>query len=235
VLSRWFLVPAEPPGLPAGSGEPIEARRPAEGFLRYLKLKFWVVLLAVDGVIIVAWLAFTFAESPIGGALLAPLVLGLVVLPDVVAYAAIHLRYDSTWYVMSGRSLRIRRGIWVIREITITFENVQNIRVEQGPLQRYFRIANVIVETAGGGSRGEPLGPQSGHEGVIEGVANAHQVRDKIVAITKLSKSAGIGDEPEDEPHESPRSSAPRWSPEELSALREIRDSLAAALGSRTA
>ena len=64
-------------------------------------------------------------------------------LPDVFAYVGIHLRYDTTWYVLTDRSLRIRRGILTIHETTISFENVQNVEVRQGPLQRYFGIADV--------------------------------------------------------------------------------------------
>src|SRR5262252_829179 len=76
--------------------------------------------------LLIAWLAITAASFRIG-LLLAPLALAVMVLPDIVAYVAIHLRYDTTWYVLTHRSLRIRRGIWVIHETTITFENVQNV------------------------------------------------------------------------------------------------------------
>lgn len=78
------------------------------------------------------------------GVLIAPLLRAFIILPDVVAYVAIHLRFDTTWYVMTERSLRIRRGIWVLHETTITFENVQNVVVNQGPVQRFFGIANVV-------------------------------------------------------------------------------------------
>ena len=40
-----------------------------------------------------------------------------------------------------------------MHETTISFENVQNVEVRQGPLQRYFGIADVVVQTAGGGAR----------------------------------------------------------------------------------
>ena len=78
------------------------------------------------------------------GALLALPAAAVAILPDIVAYVAIHLRYDTTWYVIGRRSLRIRRGIWIINETTITFENVQNIHITQGPLQRYFGIADLV-------------------------------------------------------------------------------------------
>ena len=65
-----------------------------------------------------------------------------------MVYVALHLRYDTTWYVVTDRSLRIRRGIWVIEETTITFENVQNVSITQGPLERAFGIATLVVDTA---------------------------------------------------------------------------------------
>jgi membrane protein YdbS with pleckstrin-like domain len=85
----------------------------------------------------------------------------VIVLPDIIAYVAIHLRYDTTWYVLSSRSLRIRRGVWVIHETTLTFENIQNVSVDSGPLEQWFGIANVMVDTAGGGlskdKEGKPM------------------------------------------------------------------------------
>lgn len=218
ILVRWFRVPPRPPELPTAPGEAANAFKPAEGFLRYLKLWFWVGLLAIDLLIIAGWLGLALAQ-PVWGGILALPVLALVVLPDVVAYLAIHLRFDTTWYVVSQRSLRIRRGIWVIRETTITFENVQNVVVRQGPVQRLYGIADVHVETAGGGGgTGEKRPGTQGHQGLIEGVANANQIRDLILSRLRQSRAAGLGDEPH---HDADR---PGWPPAHLEVLREIRD-----------
>ena len=171
VLTRWFRVPAQPPILPALAGEAIQSFRPAQGFLRYLKFQFWIALIVIDTLLVIGWLALGVAE-PLAGVLITPLALFLIIAPNVVAYLAIHLRFDTTWYVLSDRSLRIRRGIWIIHETTITFENVQNVTINQGPLQRWFGIADVVVETAGGsGGRGEQhAGTAAGHQGLIEGL-----------------------------------------------------------------
>jgi hypothetical protein len=164
---------------------------------------------------------------PVVGVILAPLALALAVLPDVVAYIAIHLRYDTTWYVMTERSLRIRRGIWVIHETTITFENVQNVLVRQGPIQRLFGIANLLVETAGGGGHSSPEahGGQSlaAHRGLIEGIADPQRIRDLVLARLRRSRSAGLGDEPF-----AAVTAAPAWSPDHLAVIREIRDAVRA-------
>ena len=223
VLTHWFRVPDRPPTLPAVAGEAIQSFQPAQGFLRYLKFQFWVALIVVDALLVIGWLALGVA-SPLAGVLITPLALFLIIAPDVVAYLAIHLRFDTTWYVVSDRSLRIRRGIWIIHETTITFENVQNVTISQGPLQRWFGIADVVVETAGGsGGRGEQHAAfAAGHQGLIEGLANAPQIRDLILSRLRRSRSAGLGD---DHARRVP-SAGLAWSPAHLACLREIRDAV---------
>jgi membrane protein YdbS with pleckstrin-like domain len=221
VLVRWFCVPDKPPSLPVAAGDACESFQPADGFLRYLKFKFWIGLTLLDGVILVIWIVIAIA-SPLAGAITALPAFVIAVLPDIIAYLAIHLRYDTTWYVMTGRSLRIRRGIWIIHETTITFENVQNVEVHQGPLQRWFGIADVLVTTAGGGpehaAQGQANTSMTAHHGLIEGISHAAQVRDLILARLRKSHTAGLGDE-----HE-PHHAASGWTPEHVAALREIRD-----------
>lgn len=223
-LARRFRVPDEPPTLPARPGEAIRSTRPAPGFLRYVKFKFWIVLLLIDGALTALWIGLLVADLTIGLVML-PVYLAVAIVPDVVAYVAIHLRYDTTWYVFTGRSLRIRRGIWTIRESTITFENVQNVAVRQGPLQRHFGIADLHVQTAGGGGGAGPHGAQAGaasHHGLIEGVADAPALRDAIMRHVTASRSAGRGDERDGAPAAS--LGAPALTPEHRAVLREIRE-----------
>ncbi|NMN96867.1 PH domain-containing protein [Antrihabitans stalactiti] len=216
VLTRLFLVPAHPPDLPVRPGDVVERFGPAPGFLRYLKFRFWALNL-LDLWIVLPWIASFFVNRWLGLALL-PVVVLLLVVPDVLAYIAIHLRYDTTWYVLSERSMRIRRGIWVLREATITFENVQDVRIQQGPLQRYCGIASVIVETAGGGAKKDE-NPFAGHTGLIEGIEDAERIRDLIMARVRQSRAAGLGDDH----HDSPTAG---WKPAHIAVLREIRDEL---------
>jgi uncharacterized membrane protein YdbT with pleckstrin-like domain len=173
-----------------------------------------LVVLAVGSMIVVA--ATENAWFLLGTAAILVL-LGAVI---VVSYLAIYLRYDTTWYVFSDRSMRLRRGIWLIRESTITFENIQNVKVTQGPLQRLFGIANVVVETAGGGSaQSEPGGGLGMHAGLIEGVAEAAEIRDSIMSRVKVTHTTGLGDEAS----ESAGRQSP-WSAQHLEVLKEIRD-----------
>jgi membrane protein YdbS with pleckstrin-like domain len=223
----FFKVPAEPSTLPA-AGEPVRSLRPSPGYLRYLKCLFWVALIPGDILPVVGWIAVSIAV-PVLGVVLALPFLALMFLPDIFAYVGIHLRYDTTWYVLTDRSLRIRRGIMTIHETTISFENVQNVEVRQGPLQRYFGIADVLVTTAGGGVVSHGKGAQTSslgaHVGLLQGLDDAETVRNQILASVERTRSAGLGDE---HPlHASPVAmSGPALSPRHLGVLREIRDSV---------
>ena len=223
----FFKVPAHPPTLPVHGG-PVRSLRPSTGFLAYLKFLFWVALIPGDILPVLGWITVGLAV-PLLGLVLAPVFVVLLILPDVVAYVGIHLRYDTTWYVLTDRSLRIRRGIVTIQETTISFENVQNVEVRQGPVQRYFGIADVIVQTAGGGAsshgKGEGSVSQSLHTGVLQGLDDADAVRNQILVRVERTRAAGLGDE---HPHHVEpaigTAHASALSPAHVAVLREIRD-----------
>ncbi len=213
VLVRWFRVPDQPPAPPAGPGEPFRVFQPAEGYLRYQKFWFWLVLTAVDIPLMGLWIWLLVSIWWLG-LLLAPVFLVAIIGPDLLAYVAIHLRYDTMWYALSERSMRIRHGLWVIQEKTITFENVQNLSLRQGPVERHFGIARVTVQTAGGGG-GDGQGG-SGHTGLIEGVSDAPEIRDLIMDRVRHSKPAGA---------QVPQGTW-LWTAAHVEALRDLREQL---------
>ena len=223
-LVKWFKVPDEPPTLPTSPGEQLERFKPAEGFLRYLLLFFWIGLVIIDLIFLGIWL-LSFAISLGLGLALLPVFLAVAILPDIVVYVAIHLRYDTTWYVLSDRSVRIRRGIWTITETTITFENVQDVKIDQGPIQRVYGISDIVIQTAGGGASAEHEGTGSTtHIGRIEGIADAARIRDLIMNRVRRSRSAGLGDE--HKTHSGHPATHTRWTAGHLEMLREIRVAL---------
>ena len=221
VLVNYLRVPQDPPASPPGGGEILRSVKPASGFLRYLKFQFWILLAIIDAVIIFLWVV-VLTINPIAGLITAPLFWGVAIIPDIFAYAAIHVRYDTTFYIITERGVRIRRGVWLLRENTITFENVQNVEVKQGPLQRHYGISDVVIQTAGGGGAG-PHGEQStsSHAGLLEGVENAAELRDLIMSKALASRSAGLGDDHHE--HRPGRGLSPAC----LTVLDEIRAALA--------
>ncbi len=223
VLTNWFRVPDQPPTLPASAhDEQVRSFKPAVGFLQYLKLQFWVLCVVIDVAIFFGWLVIAINWPWLGVALAIP-ALFVAVVPDIVAYIAIHLRFDTTWYVVSDRSLRIRRGIWVIHETTITFDNVQNVSISQGPLQRYFGIADVLVETAGGGdvrAQQQAGNAMAAHLGLIQGVDNAQEIRTQLMSRVGESLTTGLGDHDDSDM----RAAMTAWTPQHVEVLREIRN-----------
>lgn len=115
----------------------------------------------------------------------------------VLTYAALRLDYELRWYVVTDRSLRIRTGLWSVQEMTMSFANLQQVVTSQGPLQRLLGIADVRVQSAGGGGAVAPgHQAQSGslHAGYFHGVENAAEVRDLILARLRQFRESGLGD-----------------------------------------
>lgn len=148
--------------------------------------------------------------------------LGFYFVQVLVTYAALRLDFELRWYVVTDRSLRIRSGVWLVQEITMSFANLQQVMVSQGPLQRLLNIADLRVESAGGGVSVNPHGgPQdSMHAGVFHGVENATEVRDLILARLRSFRETGLGD-PDEAPH-APLSPGDESKPDVLVAACEL-------------
>jgi uncharacterized membrane protein YdbT with pleckstrin-like domain len=217
--------PAPPPGDEAST----RIFRAAPNFYKYL-LVVWALatlffLLALSGFMIAP--VAGFVEMRREGSkwasllLLIPVVVfGLFVVLRLVSLAVLRLNYEKRWYVVTDRSLRIREGVVIVREMTITFANIQNISISQGPVQRLLGIADVQVDTAGGGSAAEGKhAAQNLHTARFRGIDNASEVRELIQQRLRQLKDSGLGD------HEEmlSMSHAPAAaSPALLAALREV-------------
>jgi membrane protein YdbS with pleckstrin-like domain len=111
--------------------------------------------------------------------------------------AVVLLDFEMRWYMMTDRSLRIREGIFIVREKTMTFANIQKTTVRQGPLQRLLGIADVEVRSAGGGSGSgheDDEGKHLVHVGHFRGVDDAERIRDLILDGVRRQRDAGLGD-----------------------------------------
>ncbi|MBH5321487.1 PH domain-containing protein [Erythrobacter sp. JGD-13] len=58
-------------------------------------------------------------------------------------------RYHSRGYDMSTDRLRVVKGVLFHSDTVVPFSRVQHLDVEQGPLERLFGIARLILHTAG--------------------------------------------------------------------------------------
>jgi uncharacterized membrane protein YdbT with pleckstrin-like domain len=113
-----------------------------------------------------------------------------------VTYVIARLDYELRWYMVTDRSLRIRYGVWKVAESTMSFANIQQVVVSQGPIQRLLGLADVKVQSAGGGSGHEHQKGQEDdmHLGLFHSVNNAPEIRDLILERLRHFRESGLGD-----------------------------------------
>ena len=222
-------VPAEPQP-PDGSAGSARVFRSGRNYYRW-RLALWFsanlgVLILLTAVLFA--LARPINAGPpwsrhIGEALVALLVTAFLV-SALFTFLQQRMNYELRWYVVTDRCLRVRGGILNVHEITTTFANIQEVRLSSGPLQKLLGLADVEVHSAGGGSgKGS-----SSHVARFEGVDNAPEIRDFILARLREYRDSGLGEK--DHPHPSDFSEGSREAA--LVILREAR-ALRAALADR--
>lgn len=207
LLRRWLKLPGDPTP-PAGSPGSLRVLHASDSFVRYRQLGwlighagfFFFVLAAPAFALVVA--AFGAGEGEgtpgwLAAVLLA--LLGAVVLlwgaMAALSFIGIELDRQFRTYMLTDRTLRIREGIWIVREITLSYANVQNVSVSQGPVERLFGISSVRVETAGGGGGAAAQGGHaafSGHAAVLRGLDDAETLRDELVAVVRRARGEAL-------------------------------------------
>jgi membrane protein YdbS with pleckstrin-like domain len=199
-LLQLLCVPHEPPQPPLGSPESIQIFR-AEP--RYLSLQLLLHFGSMGVALAFELLGWVLAPVPGGTAVFAmasALVVSVTAAVMLVRYFLVRLDYDMRFYVLTDRSLRIRRGAWTIEESTYTFANVQNLTLHQGPLERLLGLTHLQIDTAGGGPQKAAREGGEGlqHQGRLDGIdpETAVALRDRILKLVRSYGDAGLGDTP---------------------------------------
>lgn len=224
----FLRLPERQPDPPPGGYRAMQVFRASPKWLSYRLLLFWM-----GAALAAAALSAAMIASVVSVQIWAAGVVGVVSLAVFVVLAftwfCVRVEWKLRTYVVTDRSLRVREGAWVFREMTLTYANVQNVQVLQGPLQRVFGIQDLRVDTAGGGGtmKGEGHGT-SGHSVTLAGLENAHEVRDRILAYVKVAgRGSGLGDL-DDPEHARGATTAIAATPDVLDALRGLKGSASA-------
>ena len=205
---KLLRLPAGPPEPPPG-GAVVRIFNASPKYLRYRLLTVFIgalvgltlsVLLLFGAMAEGGILWFAFAAETLFSALAV-----------FFGYFTARLDFEMRYYILTDRSVRIREGVVFLRESTLTFANVQNLRIRQGPVQQLFGIADVLVDTAGGGSGKADSETHQGagaHRGAIQGIENPAEIRDLVMGLLRKFRDAGLGD-PEDHARSAPASEEP--------------------------
>lgn len=123
--------------------------------------------------------------------------LSLFVIQSPFSLCWVRLNYRYRWYMVTDRSLRIRQGIFLLHEQTMSFANVQEVSITCGPIQQLLGISDVRVRSAGGGG-GDAKGPKGRrgkdyHLATFQGVDNPERIRDLIRERLRSYRATGEG------------------------------------------
>ncbi|MCP3163507.1 PH domain-containing protein [Myxococcus qinghaiensis] len=162
--------------------------------------------------------------------------LGFLVVVVPVSFFVVRLDYELRWYALTDRSLRVREGIMSLREKTMTFANIQQVSIHQNPIQRMLGIADVRVESAGGGhssplketEMSEPA--EHLHEARFRGVSDPEAIRDAIMDCVRRHRDTGLGEPTELATSPEPDAAVPSTleaAQELLTEVRALRSTLA--------
>jgi hypothetical protein len=143
--------------------------------------------------------------------------LGLFAVNVWWTWQLLRLDWEARWYMVSDESLRIREGLFRTHERTMTVANIQNVSVRRGPLQKLLGIADVEVQTAGGGAARKSAqrgrhGHDDLHVGRFRGIDDAEALRDRIQAAMRRHRGSGLGD-PDEPIVAAPPAFAPAFAP----------------------
>jgi membrane protein YdbS with pleckstrin-like domain len=234
---RLLRIPHDPEP-PPGDEASTRIFRAAPNYYRYL-LFIWalrtgaILFFAVFGLLMSIVVPAVLEAKHGHPALLLLLVIPVIVLMLIAVEAlfrlvVLRLEYEKRWYVVTDRSLRVREGVVTVREMTVNFANIQNISIDQGPVQRALGIADLKLDTAGGGggasSHNQHQPVENLHTAWFRGINNAAEVRELIQQRLRLLRDSGLGDH-EEFSHPTPAATQPHAvpaSPALLARLREV-------------
>jgi len=199
-----------PPHLPEGSSL-VRALKPADQWLayRYLQTLFGFLNQFVGtGIAVVALVA----KFRTWGLVIAFAVFAVQCFLIGLALVTTRVDFELRHYLVGDRSLRVAQGAWKREEVTLSYANVQNLEVTQGPLERLFGFKSLIISTAGADTT---PGAENSHLVTLVGLEHADELRELILGMLKQQRDSGLG-EPAHHPAASP-------SPLAVSRLNEIK------------
>lgn len=180
----------DPPHLPEGSAL-VRSLKPSEAWFTWRALTAMFGLL---GQLIGTGVAAIAVAAKLGGWGWV-IAAGLLLIEAVVigfTLVAVRVDWELRSFLVGDRSLRVSEGALTRREVTLSYANVQNLEVTQGPLERLFGFQNLTVTTAGADQQ---PGLENSHSVTLVGLDDAEAVRTLILGMLAKAKDSGLGEQ----------------------------------------
>lgn len=104
----------------------------------------------------------------------------IVIMISVIIW--IPAAFKALEYYIDDEGVKMKGGVVWKKYVTVPYLKITNVDVTQGPMQRYYNIGTIHVQTAGaGGKQGEKA------ELKINGIRELEKVRDIIIGRVKNS------------------------------------------------
>ena len=166
--------------------EPI-ALKPEKEQRTYWFVNFWIVFLIIFIPLVVLALVLEYPVNLILGISAAiTVIIAIPFLPWIPAY------YRQLEYTIDEDAVRGNKGVFWKKRVNVPFTKITNVDITQGPLQRYFKVGTIHIQTAGvSGAQGSPA------ELKLEGIRDLEGVKDSIMERVRaftLSKVVEAGD-----------------------------------------
>jgi membrane protein YdbS with pleckstrin-like domain len=108
-----------------------------------------------------------------------------------LALVTTRVDFELRHYLVGDRSLRVAQGAWKREEVTLSYANVQNLEVNQGPLERIFGFKSLTISTAGADAT---PGNENSHLVTMVGLTDADELRALILGMLKQQRDSGLGE-----------------------------------------
>ena len=95
--------------------------------------------------------------------------------------------YGSIFYKLTNNEIFWRRGVWFKTTGIVPYNRITNIDINQGPLSRSFGISSLRIQTAG-----YSVGARATAEIRLDGIKNAEELRDMIMAFIDKKKPVAV-------------------------------------------
>ena len=194
-LLRPLIIPllklkTEVPHLPEGTSL-VRHLRPTEQWLTYQYLAvLFGMFMQFAGVVAASVVLLT--QGHLWQVLTALGLLSIELAVLCVSLVSVRVDYELRHYLVGDRSLRVSSGSIIRKEVTLSYANVQNLEIQQGPIERLFGYKSITVSTAGS-SQGTTEGANL-HQVTLAGLEDADAVRELILGMLKQHRDSGLGE-----------------------------------------